>query len=133
MSWYDGDFIDSFAQLASHYAHLTYNECNSVITKNIDMPVVIHVTFPRQQLEVGQYKALPDGMTRVVAIMHDANHYAVLEITVPMNCIVIYDGLNRELFGWNEHDVSAMKCCMLVTLDAECNLVGDDPTLVPLS
>ena len=80
-NWYGRDFIGLFAQLALHYAHLTYNECNSV-SKNIDMPMVIHVRFPRQQLEVGQYKALPDGVTRVVAIMHDADHYAVLEIIV---------------------------------------------------
>jgi hypothetical protein len=35
---YDSDFIGigSFAQLASHYAHVTYNECNSG-SKNIDM------------------------------------------------------------------------------------------------
>lgn len=130
-NWYDGDFIGSFAQLASHYAHVTYNERNSV-SENIDMPMVIHVTFPRQQLEVGHYKALPDGVTRVVAIMHDADHYAVLEITVPTKRIVIYDGLSRDLIGWIDHVVSAMKRCMLVTLDAECHSVGDDPTLVPL-
>jgi hypothetical protein len=53
-NWYEGDFIGSFAQLVSHYAHVTYNERNSV-SKNIDMPIVIHVMFPRQQLEVGQY------------------------------------------------------------------------------
>jgi hypothetical protein len=130
-NWYDGYFIGSFAQLASHYAHVTYNERNSV-SENIDMPMVIHVTFPRQQLEVGQYKALPDGVTRVVAIMHDADHYAVLEITIPTKRIVIYDGLSRNLISWIDHVVSAMKRCMLVTLDAECNSVGDDPTLVPL-
>ena len=82
------------------------------------MPMAIHVTFPRQQLEVGQYKALPNGVTRVVAIMHDTDHYAVLEITLPMKHLVIYDGLNWDYLGWIEHVVSVMKRCMLVTLDA---------------
>ena len=71
-------------------------------------------------------------MTRVVAIIHNADYYAVLEINVPTKRIEIYDGLSRGLIGWIDHVISAMKCCMLVTLDAECNSVGDDPTLVPL-
>ena len=58
------------------------------------------MTFSRQQLEVGQYKVLPDGVTRVVVIMHNANHYTVLEITVLMKKhIVIYDGLSRDLLS----------------------------------
>ena len=69
-NWYNGVFISSFAQLASHYAHITCNERNGV---TIDMTMVIHVTFQKKQLEVSQYKALPDGVTRVVAIMHYAD------------------------------------------------------------
>ena len=46
---------------------------------------------------------------------------------------MIYDGLSRDLIGWIDHVVSAMKHCMRVTLDAECNSVGDDPMLVPFS
>jgi hypothetical protein len=69
-NWYDSDFILSFTQLASHYAHITCNERNGV---TIDMTMVIHVTFQKKQLEVSQYKALPDGVTRVVAIMHYAD------------------------------------------------------------
>ncbi len=65
--------------------------------------------------------------------MHDADHYTVLEINVPTKRIVIYDGLSRDFIGWIEHVISAVKRCMLVTLDAECNSRGDDPSLVPLS
>jgi hypothetical protein len=28
-NWYDGVFVSSFAQMAAHYAHITYEECNS--------------------------------------------------------------------------------------------------------
>jgi hypothetical protein len=87
-NWYNGVFILSFTQLASHYGHVTFNEQNGV-SKNINLSMVIHVTFPKEQLEVGQYKALPDDVKRVVAIMHDAGHYAVLEIAVVSKRIVI--------------------------------------------
>jgi hypothetical protein len=30
-NWYNGVFISSFAQLAAHYAHITYDECHSTL------------------------------------------------------------------------------------------------------
>ena len=128
-NWYDGVFVSSFAQLASHYAHLTVNERFSV-TDNIDVPLVIHVTFPREELEIGQYKALPEGVTRVAAIVHDADHYAVLEIFVTSKRIVVYDGLYRELLRWIDHVVCAMKRCMLIPLEADYVACADDPKVV---
>jgi hypothetical protein len=121
--------VSSFAQLASHYAHITVNERFSV-TDNIDVPQVIHVTYLREELEVGQYKALPQGVTRVAAIVHDADHYAVLEIFVTSKRVVVYDGLFRELLWWIDHVVSAMKRCMLIPLEADYVACGDDPTVV---
>jgi hypothetical protein len=38
------------------------------------------VTYPNQILQEGKYKALPDHVTKVVAVMHDRDHYAVMEI-----------------------------------------------------
>ncbi len=70
-------------------------------------------------------------MTRVAAIIHDADHYyAVLEIFVTPKCIVIYDGLSRELLQWIDYVVCAMKCCMLIPLEADYVACADNPTWI---
>jgi hypothetical protein len=49
------------------------------------MPLLLHVTYPKQILQEGQYKALPDHVTKVVAVlMHDTDHYAMMEIDILM-------------------------------------------------
>ncbi len=95
--WYDGVFISSFAQLAAHYAHLTLSEHSSVLGDNYKQPLLLHVTYPNQILQEGVYKTLPDHVTKVVAVMHDRDHYAVMEIDIPVKKVVIYNGLYREL------------------------------------
>ncbi len=47
--WWDGVFIGSFAQMASHYAHSTINECRSALDST-PLPQVIHVTYPKEVL-----------------------------------------------------------------------------------
>ncbi len=66
--WYDSVFISSFAQLATHYTHLTVSECSSVLGDNYKQPLLLHVTYPNQILQEGKYKALPDHVTKVVAV-----------------------------------------------------------------
>ncbi len=77
-SWYDGVFIASFAQFSAHYAHIINHERPSTPRPAVNMPVLIQVTFPKETLVEGQYKALPQGVKTVVAVLHDADHYAVL-------------------------------------------------------
>ncbi len=81
--WYDGVFISSFAQLAAHYAHLTVSERSRVLGDSYKQPLLLHVKYPNQILQEGKYKALPDHVTKVVAVMHDRDHYAVMEIDIP--------------------------------------------------
>jgi hypothetical protein len=45
----------------------------------------------------GQYKPLPPGITRVVAVLHEVAHYAVLEIDIHNKKVHVYDGLYRDL------------------------------------
>ncbi len=106
--WYDGVFISSFAQLATHYAHLTVSEQSSVLGDNYKQPLLLHVTYPNQILQEGEYKSLPDHVTKVVAVMHDRDHYAVMEIDIPVKKVVISDGLYRELDKWMDHVVNGM-------------------------
>jgi hypothetical protein len=85
------------------------------------------VTYLNQILQEGKYKALPDHVTKVVAVMHDRDHYAVMEIDVPMKKVVIYDGLYKELDKWMDHAVSGIKQCMLLGLNATLHHRADEP------
>jgi hypothetical protein len=111
--WYDGVFISSFAQLVAHYAHLTVSEHSSVLGEKYKMPLLLHVTYPKQILQDGQYKALPDHATKIGAVTHERGYYTVMEIDIPMKKVVIYDGLYRELDKWFDHVISGMKQCMV--------------------
>ncbi len=66
----------------------------------------------------GQYKAVPPGVTSVVAVIHEADHYAVLEIDIPNKKVYVYDGLYRDLDRWLDYVFSAMKHCMICDLEA---------------
>jgi hypothetical protein len=127
--WYDGVFISSFAQLAAHYAHLTVLEQSSVLGDSYKQPLMFHVTYPNQILQEGEYKAVPHHVTKVVVVMHDRDHYAVMVIDISKKKVVIFDGLYKDLHKWMDHVISGMKQCMLLGLsDAICH-TADEPSL----
>ncbi len=90
-NWYDGFFISLFAQLAAHYAHITYDERHSTLRQRVNLPLLIHITYPKETLAKGQYKALPPEATRVVAVLREVDHYAVLEIDILNKKVYVYD------------------------------------------
>ncbi len=55
------------------------------------------MTYPNQILQEGKYKALPDHVTKVAAVMHNRDHYAVMEIDIPVKKVVIFNRLYKEL------------------------------------
>jgi hypothetical protein len=65
----------------------------------------------------GQYKAAPPGVTSVVTVLHEADHYAVLEIDILNKKVYVYDGLYRDLDRWLDYVISAMKHCMICDLE----------------
>jgi len=83
-------------------------------------------------LQEGQYKSVPQGITRVVAALHDSDHYGVLEIDIPNKKVLIYDGLYRDLNRWLDYVFSAMKHCMLCDLRIAHLYVADEPKLMTL-
>jgi hypothetical protein len=87
-----------------------------------DVPQLSHVTFPNSHMTINDYKALPNGLKRIVAEMHTRLHYAVMEITIDTKTIKIFDGLHWDLLDWKDHVIRAMRNCMLV-----------DPCVVPSS
>jgi hypothetical protein len=87
------------------------------------------VTYPNQILQEGKYKALPDHVTKVVAVMNNRDHYAMMEIDIPMKKVLIYNGLYRELDKWMDHIISGMKQCMLLGLNATHHHRADEPSI----
>jgi hypothetical protein len=83
-------------------------------------------------LQEGQYKSVPQGVTKVVAVTHDRNHYGVLEIDIPKKRVVIYDGLYRDLDRWMDYVFSALKRCMLCDIQILHLYVADEPKLMTI-
>jgi hypothetical protein len=100
--------------MTAHYAHTVLSSNNR---HGVVQPTLLHVTFPRGTLTPELIKALPATTSKVVSVLHDASHFAVLEIDVVNKKVVIFDGLNRELNTWLHHVYTAFKRCMLCALD----------------
>jgi hypothetical protein len=123
--WYDGDFISAFSSLTAHYAHKTFPR-NIENVGVVGHPMLIHVTYPKQQLEEDQCKMLPSHVKRVVAVMHHRDHYAVMEIDIKDNTVTIYDGLGHPLLNWFDHIINGMKRCGLIPLPVTHRVTGHD-------
>jgi hypothetical protein len=115
--WWDSVFIGSFAQMASHYAHTTMNKRQSALD-DTPLPQVMHVTYPNEPITEDQLVTFPSNVTRVVSVVHQSQHYAVLEINIPGRRVVIFDGLNKPLLQWIDHVISSLKRTRLIGLDA---------------
>ncbi len=104
-------------------------ERSSVLGDSYKQLLLLHVTYPNQILQEGEYKALPDHETKVVAIMHNRDCYAVMEVDIPVKKVVIFDGLYKDLNKRMDHVLSGMKQCMLLGLnDAICHR-ADEPSV----
>ena len=82
--------------LATHYAHITAPQCFSD-SSIPDIPQPLLVTYPRAILMPGQYKELPQETKCDVAVMHNRDHYAVMEVTIDAKKVVVYDGIWHPL------------------------------------
>ena len=58
-----------------------------------DVSLLLHMTYPKQELDVNDYKNLPSHIKRVVTVMHDEDHYSVMEIIVTEKIVRVLDGL----------------------------------------
>ncbi len=113
--------------MAAHYTHITYEEHNSTQSQQVNLPLLIHITYPKETLVPGQYKAVLPGVTSVVAVLHEGDHYAVLEIDILNKKVYVYDGLYRDLDRWLDYVFSAMKRCMICGLEAAQKFFPDEP------
>ncbi len=78
------------------------------------MPQLSHMTFPNSVMTIKDYKSLPSGIKCIASAMHTRLHYAVMEITIDTKTIKIFDGLHRDLLDWKDHNIRAMRNCMLI-------------------
>jgi hypothetical protein len=89
---FDGVFVSYFAQLATYYRHRTKD-----MTANSPTPfklrLLMHMTYPKQTLAQDQCKVLPPEYTNFVALIHEGDHNAVLEIDTTNKKVLVFDGL----------------------------------------
>jgi hypothetical protein len=124
--WLDGDFIECFATLSYHYAHSS----GMPTATGKDIPQLVHVKHPKQILAADHVKPISSQVLRLVGILHNQDHYVVLEVYIAERRILIFDGLSRDLLQWTDHIVTVFKKCMLLDLSFEASsavIVPDAP------
>ncbi len=87
------------------------------------------MTYPNQILQEGKCKALPDHVTIVVAVMHNRDHYVMMEIDIPVKKVVIFDRLYKDVNKWMDHVVSGMKRCMLLGINDTLHHRANEPSV----
>ncbi len=80
-------------------------------------------------------KPIPSHVLRLIGILHNKEHYVVLEVLIAERRILIFDGLSRDLLQWTDHIVIVFKKCMLLDLsfDASSAVFVPDATSPPIS
>ena len=76
--WLDGDFVEGFATLLYHYSHSS----GMLTATDKFLPQLVHVAHPKQTLAAYHVKPLPSLVLRLVGILHNNQHYVVLEVDI---------------------------------------------------
>ncbi len=129
--WLDGNFFAGFTMLLYHYA---YSSGTSFVGNEKNFPQLVHAIFSKQQLAISCVKHLPKDVDRLVAILHNDDHYIVLEVIIPERKFLIYDGLPRELLQWKDNIIIVLKKCMLLDLsfDSSSTVCVPDAAVPPV-
>jgi hypothetical protein len=85
------------------------------------LPRLVHVAHPKQTLAAYHVKSIPSHVLRLVGILHNKDHYVVLEVLIAERRILIFDGLSRDLLQWTDHIVTVFKKCMLLDLSFDAS------------
>ncbi len=89
--------------------HITVSEQSSVLGDSYKQPMLFHVTYPNQILQDGKYKAVPHHVTKIVAVMHNRDHYALMVIDIPKKKVVIFNRLYKDLHKWMDDVVREIR------------------------
>ncbi len=114
-----------------HYAH---SSGTSLVSTKKNLPQLIHAIFSKQQLAISGAKPLPKDVDRLVVILHNDDHYIVLEVNIPERKFLIYDGLSRELLQWKDHIIIVLKKCMFLdfSVDSSSTVCVPDAAVPPV-
>jgi hypothetical protein len=129
--WLDGDFVVGFSTLLYHYSHSS----GMLTATDKFLPQLVHVAHPKQTLAAYHVKPLPSLVLRLVGILHNNQHYVVLEVLIAESQILIFEGLSRDLLQWTDHIVTVFKKCMLLELsfDTSSAVIVPDAAGPPIS
>ena len=114
--WYDHNVINSHCQLLVHRFH------------DETIQFVIHNGHGKTAPEEIRY--LPPKVSRVFSILHDIDHFVVVEIHPKEKYVVIWDGLeNSTLDKWHNQVRQILVRCHLLSLVVEDSFVRTDGEL----
>jgi hypothetical protein len=124
--WWDQEFVTAFTTMAAYYAHTCEGRDDSIV-----LPKLVHLITPRNVLDDSACRPINPNVEKIVGIIHNNNHYAVMEIDIANKIACIYDGLGvAPLLTWSQHIINALQMCQLVRVTAITSTVGDQSQLV---
>ena len=109
--------MSSFTVLVAHDAHVDGHLCGCQPRTQL-----IHCPFPRTLPEKEECKNLDPCIESVVSVLHNVDHYCVMEANICHHEITIYDGLKRPLKNWANHIVNILKRCKLADRETDFTL-----------
>ena len=112
--------------MTAHYAH-TYDQRN----RSIVLPHLVNIITATNAIHESACKNIDPSIERVVGVIHQVNHYAVMEINIKTWVARIYDGLGvRPLVSWTQHVINALQMCNQMSMAGVTDTVPDSPTQV---
>ncbi|KAG7357193.1 hypothetical protein IV203_001881 [Nitzschia inconspicua] len=103
--WWETQYIATFAQLLAH----TYPR---------EDILYVHCQFPNEKLEEELTAPLGKNVRKILSVVHAERHYAVLEMDVEQQTILVCDGLTFDLTTWTAHITNISKRTRLIDIYA---------------
>ena len=97
--WYDTEFINVFSFLVCHGSHTLKT---TLAPKK--SPRLVVVVFPQHSWSTAKINVMQEPLPdKMVLLLWEKSHYAVMEVIVSSRSMNIYDGLNKSLSAWYPH------------------------------
>jgi hypothetical protein len=97
--WYDTEFINIFSFLVCHGSHTV--QTTFAPKKS---PHLVVIVFPQHSWSTSKINVMPGPLPdKMVLLLWERSHYAVMEVIMSSRMMNIYDGLNKSLSAWYPH------------------------------
>eukprot|EP00956_Cyclotella_meneghiniana_P011435 scaffold16047_cov34-Cyclotella_meneghiniana.AAC.1 len=104
--WWHSDFIATFAALSAHQHHKTSEKHSHV--------KLIHVPYPNGIVEESEKRDLDPEIKVIASVVHDVDHFAVLEVVLGSKVVNVVDGLSVDIRRWIKHVINVFIRCKLL-------------------